>query len=373
MRNILFAQNQYHAQLTASGVMQGEIHAVSKGQTAGGVAPYGLKVIGKRFEINDKEAEAVRIIFKMTAEKRSYKDIVSTLETEGYRTRDGKPFSYSTISTMLRNDKYCGTFVYNREGSKRKKNRVLVEKFKEVRNDNAIPAIISKKLFDEVQKIIEHRKESCPKQNVHADYLLTGLIRCASCGTSMSGLANYGNRNKVKIRTYACPKHGTRKGKACSTKAINAEYLELVVKRALVKKFNEYLATIEAKSVFESLQTELAQKQKQSKKRADELRIECKKCLTRAIDATNPNLVSLYESRANDAQELAIQYQAQVKQVQSRIDSLEHVKNEFESNRTQLTIEDVFYDNEITRKLIRACVKEIVVDDANDNIEIVFN
>ena len=56
---------------------------------------------------------------------------------------------------MLENEKYYGTYIYNRENGKRKKNRVLLEHFDEVRNETAIPAIITKAQFDKVRAILE--------------------------------------------------------------------------------------------------------------------------------------------------------------------------------------------------------------------------
>lgn len=69
MRGILLCQNQYHARATASNVMKGEIHNVKKGDSAGGQAPYGLKLVNKQYEINEDEAPAVRIIFSMMAKR----------------------------------------------------------------------------------------------------------------------------------------------------------------------------------------------------------------------------------------------------------------------------------------------------------------
>ena len=74
---------------------------------------------------------------------------------------------------MLENEKYCGTYIYNRENGKRKKNRVLLEHFDEVRNETAIPAIITKAEFDKVKAILEARKSCRPHQNANPEYFLT--------------------------------------------------------------------------------------------------------------------------------------------------------------------------------------------------------
>ena len=90
-------------------------------------------------------------------------------------------------------------------------NRVLIEKFDEVRNAKAIPAIISKSLFDKVQAILDGRTVCRPQLNKHPEYILTGFLYCKACGSTMSGESNIGGRNKTRTRTYVCPK---RKSKA---------------------------------------------------------------------------------------------------------------------------------------------------------------
>ena len=70
MRNILISQNQYHARITASRVMQSEIHNAKNGDSAGGIAPYGLRIVDKRFELDDAEAPIVKRIFEMCARRK---------------------------------------------------------------------------------------------------------------------------------------------------------------------------------------------------------------------------------------------------------------------------------------------------------------
>ena len=134
-------------------------------------------------------------MFELIADGKSYKTVIDTLTAQGYRTRKGGKF----------------TNFYNRKNGKRKDNRVLIEKFDEVRNTKAIPAIISKSLFDKVQAILDGRTVCRPQLNKHPEYILTGFLYCKACGSTMSGESNIGGRNKTRTRTYVCPK---RKSKA---------------------------------------------------------------------------------------------------------------------------------------------------------------
>ena len=70
MRNILISQNQYHARITASRVMQSEIHNAKIGDSAGGIAPYGLRIVDKRYELDEDEAPIAKRIFEMAARRK---------------------------------------------------------------------------------------------------------------------------------------------------------------------------------------------------------------------------------------------------------------------------------------------------------------
>lgn len=217
-RGILMLQNQYIVRLIASDTMRVEINNVKNGLSAGGVAPYGYKTIDKRYYVNDDEAPAVRVIFDKISKGESYNQVITELKRLGYTTRNGQPFSYTTLNAMLKNEKYCGVYVYNRKGGKKKKNRVLIENFDEVRNETAIPPIIDKKTFDKVQKMLKQRTMTAVSK-IDSPYILTGLIYCKQCGAPMSGATQTGGRNRQKYRTYACPKHHVKNRQSMFDKA----------------------------------------------------------------------------------------------------------------------------------------------------------
>jgi site-specific DNA recombinase len=254
MRGILLCQNQYQARATANSVMEGEIHNAQNGDSAGGQPPYGLSVVSKHFVLNEDEAPAVKLIFEMASKGKSYKQIIEKLTSLGYKTRKKRPFTYSTLNSLLRNDKYYGTYVYNRENGKRRKDRVLLESFEEIRNENAIPPIITKELFDKVQKMLDKRKSCRPRQNANPSYILTGVLECGCCGSSISGQSTVSGRNKKRTRQYGCLNHSAKRGSTCATKAVNAEYLENAIKNLIVDAINLHLSNKDtSKKIFEVL------------------------------------------------------------------------------------------------------------------------
>ncbi len=244
MNIIRLAMHQSTARHAADATMRTLAQIATDGRTAGGVPPYGLKVVNKKFEIDESEVEAVRILFNIIDKGGSYKDVLNAFETKGYRTRAGQVFAYSTLKVMLQNEKYCGTYVYNKIGGKKKKERVLIAHYPEVRNETAIPVpIISKKQFNRVQTKLKQRSTFLPKQNQSPQYILSGLIKCRNCGKAMSGGKAKSGEKKILRRFYECPDHRARKGSTCDTKNFNALYVENCVKTLITKIVNDCLNT----------------------------------------------------------------------------------------------------------------------------------
>ncbi len=373
MRNVLLAQNQYHARRVASDVMSAECNNARKGETAGGKPPYGLKVVKKIFMINEDEAPAIKIMFNMTAKGKSYAQVVEKLNSLGYTTRAGKPFSYSTLYSLLRNDKYYGTYVYNREGGKRKRKRVLKEHFDEVRNATAIPPIIPKDLFDKVQKILDERKNICrPHQNT-SPFILSGLVFCANCGHSMTGASGASGRSKSNYRTYSCPNHLARNGKACPTKAINADYLERFIKQNLTDYINDYLLTAKAGKIFETIKLVILEEQSVVKKQILNIEKSIKALLNKASQTSSQDLVAEYEKQATEQLEAKKQLQCSLEKLNAKMQKAQSIKNCFANGTKKLLEDDLFSSNEVARDIVRIFVNKIEVDDKNDNIEIFFN
>ncbi len=369
MRSILLAQSQFHARRVASDVMATECKNATDGLSAGGIAPYGLKLINQHFEIDEAEAPAVKLLFELYNKGYSYKGIITKLTELGYRTRAGNKFSYSTIHDMLKNDKYYGTYVYNREGSPRKKNRVLNEHFDEVRNATAIPPIITKEAFDQANASINERKKCRPKQDSSPEFVLTGLIKCKCCGKSMSGLSNICGRNKIRRRTYCCPNHQARNGKTCTTKPINAEYLENLVKDILTKSINTYTITIPKSTFSQSLNSKLTDEIAILSRHISDTENKAKKFLDKSVSASSPMLSKKYENQAEEYFTYAENSKVKLLRLKAE---LEYINSCFE-NDFEFKADEIFASYETARELAKIFIKSIEIDTVNDDIILIFN
>ena len=274
---------------------------------------------------------------------------------------------------MLRNVKYQGTYLYNREDGKKKSKRVLLEKYDEVRNEGAIPAIVTKSTFDKVQSILDCRTQCRPNLNAHSEYILTGKLYCTKCGSTMSGTANCGGRNKTRIRTYACPNHSSRRGNVCNTKAINSLYLESAVKSAITEAINAYVRDKDnLASIVRQAKSSYREQINATNRRIASLRDNVSHLLNKAASTTSALLSTRYEQEANEAI-LAEQYHteklADLNAKVAEIDALIDASKE----TSVFTADALFASDSITRELVDLYINRIEIDDANDKITVKFN
>ena len=119
---------------------------------------------------------------------------------------------------MLRNEKYTGVYVYSLKQEKNRADRRT--KPNAIRIENALPIIIDKAQFDELQKIMNERKQSGKK----AEYLCSGLIYC-ECGAKMHGM-----KSERKGHTY----HYFYCSKKCGAPVVHMDEVDKAAKEYLV-------------------------------------------------------------------------------------------------------------------------------------------
>ena len=178
MRTLMWSLSEYYIDNLSSEVKKGHKETALKALHNGGYPPFGYDVVEQKYVINELEAHYVRRIFNAALDNAGYTDIIKEMSERGITGKRGKPIKYTQIYEMLRNEKYTGVYVYspqeehNRADRRTKPNAIRIE--------NALPIIIDKAKFEEVQKIMNERKHVGRKSN----YLCSGLVYC-SCGAKM--------------------------------------------------------------------------------------------------------------------------------------------------------------------------------------------
>ena len=207
---------EYYSARLSENIKRGIHESAQKGRAIGGTKILGYKIApDKSFEINEKEAEAVKKIFDMFVRQKTNVEICDYLNGLGIRTSRGKPFSKSSIPRIIKNEKYIG--IYDCAG---------------VRIEDGLPAIISKEVFAMAQAEVAKWRTSKQAHSPKANYLLSGKLFCGHCKKKMAGVSGTGQLGK-KFYYYYCPDNRGRV-KLCNKKHVAKNWLEdLVVQETL--------------------------------------------------------------------------------------------------------------------------------------------
>lgn len=197
MRTLMWSLSEYYIDNLAAEVKKGHRETALKGLHNGGYAPFGYDVVNQQYVVNELEAGYVRKIFNAAANREGFTAIMKELADAGITGKRGKPIKYSQIYEMLRNEKYTGTYTYTPQEEERREDRR--SKPGATRIENALPQIISRAQFMEVQAIMTERKQTGKR----AGYLCSGLVYC-ECGAKMHGVRT--TRKGHEYFRYYCSK-----------------------------------------------------------------------------------------------------------------------------------------------------------------------
>lgn len=182
----------------------------------------GQKVLGLRkspddhWEIDPATAPIVRRIFEEYATGERAKDIYNRLNIEGYKTSMGGQFNKNSIRRIVQNEKYIGIYEY-----------------RDIRVENAIPAIVDKDLFERCQRMLKKHKRA-PAAQRDTYFLLTTKLFCGHCGQPMTGDGGTGHSGQV-YNYYTC---NGRRAHKCTKERVRQEWIEALVTNELIKLIN---------------------------------------------------------------------------------------------------------------------------------------
>jgi predicted RNA binding protein with dsRBD fold (UPF0201 family) len=125
----------------------------------------------------------------MYASGASMKEVNDYLNEIGVRTTHGKPFSRTSLQTILRNKRYVGIYSY-----------------KGVDTPDALPRIVPQALFDQVQRRLEENIGAGGRGRAVEDFILSGKLFCRACLTIMTGTG--GTSKTGKLHSYYKEKGG---------------------------------------------------------------------------------------------------------------------------------------------------------------------
>lgn len=218
----------------------------------GGRPALGYKVnADKNYEIDETGAQIVQLIFDLYAAGKSYREILNILNQRGFKSASGRSFGTNSLHDILTNEKYIGVYTFNRTHRKDGRRNNHASDPEAIRIDGGVPAIISRSIWDIVQKRMAENKRAPARNKAKVDYLLTGKIFCGHCGGAMVGMSTCSG--------YAYYECSTRKRtKQCSKKSVRKEVIENTVLRCAVSLLTEQVIDDIAERVSALSQKECA-------------------------------------------------------------------------------------------------------------------
>ena len=229
-RNMLIVFAELERDLIAERTYEKALATAKKGKFGGGGVLIGYTYIDSLLEPDLEYSPLVQRIFREYGFGESLSSIAKRLNEEGFRTpiritksgpnegmaRGGVKFNVNTLQTIVSNRTYLG-----------------ITKFDGKEYPGLHSAIITQNEWD----LCENRKVKRAKQTnlgepTKSDLLLLGLVKCGTCGNSMTSSFGYkrdkaGNRRRYYY--YRCSKQ-IKFGKAeCSNGQINAIQLEAFI------------------------------------------------------------------------------------------------------------------------------------------------
>ncbi len=216
LESVIEGMAAYYSEQLSQNVKRGMKASALKAQYTGGPIPLGYAIDeNKHFVIDPMYAPTVKLIFDMYASGKTITEIVKDVNNRGLRTLKGKPFTFSSLNKLLKNEKYIGTYLYKNE----------------VRIENAIPAIIDTKTFYKVQEMLKYNQRAAAHKNSKVDYLLTEKLFCGKCGTGMVGVCGT-SKTGTRHHYYICM---SQKKKLCTKKAVRQVWIENLVLEYVLK------------------------------------------------------------------------------------------------------------------------------------------
>lgn len=253
MLKIILVFAELERKLTAERVKAVMLDRASKGQWNGAPIPLGYMwddVI--KFPIPDpKEADTVQLIYNKYLDLESTSAVRNVLNELGVQTKRGGSWTTKTLTDVIRNPFYKGTYRYNyREtgrGNKKKESEWVVV---EGNHEPLIAKDIWQKCNDIMDKNAE-RNNARFRSNVKT-HIFSSLLECGECHNSYYGKQDKPNQDGFIPSFYCCTGRYNHLG--CSQKTVSEKIIANTVLNfiaSVIRYSNNY--TITSSAEFEQM------------------------------------------------------------------------------------------------------------------------
>lgn len=182
--------------------------------------------------INEAEAAIVRRVFSLVAEGWGFRRVARRLTEEGIPARSAKGWAATTLRQFVFNDLYRGIVTYGRTRTERRGGIERVVKVADgwITAERPELRIADEGLWNRAHARLARTRESHPgyrrpngqlvgrpESGLISQHLLTGHLRCGSCGGGMFFSPRTGRNGKVR-RYWLCTNHHKLGSRACASK-----------------------------------------------------------------------------------------------------------------------------------------------------------
>jgi site-specific DNA recombinase len=233
--NMLASIGEFERETIVENVKNGMKQKAKEGFFNGGrMLGYESKAIvgdvKNKLSIIEEEAIIVRLIFELYTKGKGYKYISSKLNALNYKTIKGNLFNIQAVRGIITNPTYAGKIRFNKYVD-HKKNRRRGNKSEFVLAVGQHEPIIDSETWNKAESLLKERTGRSKK--IHKGvFLLTGLLKCPVCGSSMvAGRVTRKNNDgtKTKYNYYQCSRYKNYGRHECSANSVKAEYAEKYV------------------------------------------------------------------------------------------------------------------------------------------------
>lgn len=209
--------------------------AIKNGHVLGNDRLWGYNKKDCVLTINESEAQIIRLIFDLYANKQmGIRRISQKLYEEGVTSRKGNEFNVLTIRNILCNPKYKGWYCANKSQTVdyRNKRKVFLDESEWVMYpDPSIPAIVSEELWDRANALYKRRSEQMMSHQsaaeFHNRYSYSGKIICEEHNASYHRRVLKSAKGEKEI--WECKIYRSHGKAACSAPQLRTTELDQIM------------------------------------------------------------------------------------------------------------------------------------------------
>lgn len=213
--------------------------AIEKGVVLGSSRIWGYRKQDGRLVIDEKEAEIVRLIFDLYANRMmGIRGVANYLTDHGYQNTNGNDFSFSTIRGILTNPKYKGWYCGGKSSKIDYKlkdvKQFAPEEWITYRDEENVPPIVTEELWEKANLILAKRsaKQSAEdKSSYQNKYPYSGKIICGvHKAPYYRSLYRYKTGSK---EVWHCQEYVKSGRKGCTAPALYTSELDDIMRQCL--------------------------------------------------------------------------------------------------------------------------------------------